>query len=397
MHRDVFLTAIALIAAPAAFAQPPLAVTFRGGVNLSTTATDQHGQTFTIAGLSGLTAIGSSLYAAVMDNSNKVVFISVSLGPTGAITSGVVSGGLTLADARDFEDIAWTGPQRGTLLLSEEGTPSIREYSLADGAFVGAFPSPAVFLSRRDNFGFESLSIRADSAALWTANEEALTADGPLSTPAAGTVVRLVRYDAAGGSFSAGAQHAYLTQPMHGGAIRGGRSGVSQVLALPDGRLLVLERSLALASPLFQTRIYEVDPRSAMNVSGIAALQGAAYTIVAKRLLYAGGQNNLEGLCLGPALISGGHALLGIVDDGDPISINRLVSFELTGELSGACTPDFDGDGDIGTDADIEAFFACLGGDCCVACGSADFDGDGDTGTDLDIETFFRVLGGGEC
>jgi len=59
--------------------------------------------------------------------------------------------------------------------------------------------------------------------------------------------------------------------------------------------------------------------------------------------------------------------------------------------------PDFDGDGDQGTDLDIEAFFACLGGDCCLACGSPDFDGDGDTGTDLDIEAFFRVLGGGNC
>jgi hypothetical protein len=58
---------------------------------------------------------------------------------------------------------------------------------------------------------------------------------------------------------------------------------------------------------------------------------------------------------------------------------------------------DFDGDGDTGTDADIEAFFACLGGNCCVTCGTADFDQDGDTGTDADIEAFFRVLGGGNC
>jgi len=61
------------------------------------------------------------------------------------------------------------------------------------------------------------------------------------------------------------------------------------------------------------------------------------------------------------------------------------------------CRADFNGDGDVGTDLDIEAFFACLGGDCCATCGSADFDGDGDTGTDLDIEAFFRVLGGGGC
>ena len=68
-----------------------------------------------------------------------------------------------------------------------------------------------------------------------------------------------------------------------------------------------------------------------------------------------------------------------------------------TGFVSLCGSADFDGDGDTGTDLDIEAFFACLGGDCCATCGSADFDGDGDTGTDLDIEAFFRVLGGGEC
>jgi hypothetical protein len=60
---------------------------------------------------------------------------------------------------------------------------------------------------------------------------------------------------------------------------------------------------------------------------------------------------------------------------------------------------DFDCDSDVGTDADIEAFFACLAGNCPAApCTSnADFNGDGDVGTDADIEAFFRVLGGGTC
>jgi hypothetical protein len=58
---------------------------------------------------------------------------------------------------------------------------------------------------------------------------------------------------------------------------------------------------------------------------------------------------------------------------------------------------DFNGDGDVGTDADIQAFFACIAGTCCATCGSADFNGDGDVGTDADIESFFRVLGGGAC
>jgi hypothetical protein len=60
---------------------------------------------------------------------------------------------------------------------------------------------------------------------------------------------------------------------------------------------------------------------------------------------------------------------------------------------------DFNCDGDVGTDADIESFFACLAGNCpslpCTA--SADFNADGDVGTDSDIEAFFRVLGGGAC
>jgi probable HAF family extracellular repeat protein len=60
---------------------------------------------------------------------------------------------------------------------------------------------------------------------------------------------------------------------------------------------------------------------------------------------------------------------------------------------------DFNCDGDAATDADIEAFFACLAGTCppppCTS--TADFNGDGDSATDADIEAFFRVLAGGSC
>ncbi|HYE61793.1 MAG TPA: PKD domain-containing protein [Phycisphaerales bacterium] len=72
----------------------------------------------------------------------------------------------------------------------------------------------------------------------------------------------------------------------------------------------------------------------------------------------------------------------------------------VTVEAGATCGPqDFNGDGDSGTDQDIEAFFACLGGNCCPACwpAGADFNGDGDIGTDQDIEAFFRVLGGSPC
>jgi hypothetical protein len=60
---------------------------------------------------------------------------------------------------------------------------------------------------------------------------------------------------------------------------------------------------------------------------------------------------------------------------------------------------DFNCDGAVATDADIESFFACLAGSCppppCTS--TADFNGDGAVATDQDIEAFFRVLAGGSC
>ena len=76
---------------------------------------------------------------------------------------------------------------------------------------------------------------------------------------------------------------------------------------------------------------------------------------------------------------------------------------QLTVEFGPSPSPcggtDFDGDGDAGTDADIESFFSVIGGTGCPTgtCDGTDFDGDGDEGTDADIEAFFRVLGGLPC
>jgi hypothetical protein len=82
------------------------------------------------------------------------------------------------------------------------------------------------------------------------------------------------------------------------------------------------------------------------------------------------------------------------------VMASRINSDGTIGNPGSSCgNQDFNGDGDFGTDADIEAFFACLAGNCCATCwpGGSDFNGDGDFGTDADIEAFFRVLAGGTC
>jgi hypothetical protein len=81
-------------------------------------------------------------------------------------------------------------------------------------------------------------------------------------------------------------------------------------------------------------------------------------------------------------------------------AVARVPIFCGSGGCVSVCgSADFNCDGDVGTDQDIAAFFACLSGVCPGApcTGSADFNDDGDVGTDQDIEAFFRVLGGGSC
>jgi hypothetical protein len=108
------------------------------------------------------------------------------------------------------------------------------------------------------------------------------------------------------------------------------------------------------------------------------------------------------------ASVSGQYILQGTIGQHDAQATSANGRYTLrsgfwvpyTPSAGGGCgTADFNCDGNVGTDADIEAFFTCLAGTCppppCT--NSADFNGDGNVGTDADIEAFFRVLAGGNC
>ncbi|MFQ5412099.1 MAG: esterase-like activity of phytase family protein, partial [Phycisphaerae bacterium] len=224
-----------------------LSVNFRGVMPLGNTATDQNGQNFTVTGLSGLTWAGDTLFVAVMDNSDKLVFLNIELASNGAISQASIGGGLTLADSHDFEGIAYTTAQRDSVFLSEEGTPAVHEYALSDGAWLQTLVTPPVFFNRRANLGFESLSRHPVGTEMWTANEEALTVDGAVSTPQSGTTVRLLRYILSDEIGTPAEQFAHITAPMHGGNINGGRSGLVDLAVLPNGKILALERSFAFS------------------------------------------------------------------------------------------------------------------------------------------------------
>ena len=390
--RRIVATALfaALLLCPSIARAVPVTVEPRGSAALPTTAIDQHGVSFTVGGLSGITHLGGSLYAAVVDNSNKLVRLDIRLASHGAVTSATLTGGLSLADTRDFEGIAYTGARRGSIWLADESAPQLREYDLQTGALRQTIAAPGVLAQRRDGLGWESLARRAGGTVLWTANEEALSVDGGVSSPSQGTVVRLARHVAVGDSFAPVEQFAYSVEPWHAGdsgATTAERSGLVDLVALDDGTLLTLERSLAFTGlvPSFQSRIYQLDLAGATNVAALAGLAGQSYVPVTKHLLWAGPAAgplgmNLEGLALGPRLPNGHATLIGIVDDGgasDPLSTNTIVAFEITSPIGPPSTlGDLNFDGVV-DNADLARLALTYGGASGALWEDGDFDGDG--------------------
>ena len=108
-------------------------------------------------------------------------------------------------------------------------------------------------------------------------------------------------------------------------------SGLAALVALGNGRLLALERSGAPGLPPFASRIYLVDTRAAVDVSGLERdLAARQDVVVEKRLLWSDSLGiNLEGLCRGPVLADGNRSLVAIADNGGIGTPNQLVGLAL--------------------------------------------------------------------
>jgi hypothetical protein len=226
-------------------------------------------------------------------------------------------------------------------------SPFVRETG-RDGTFKADLALPPMFkigkdLERgpRNNLGFEGLSLTQD--ALWLGMESALIEDGPIATTSAGTVSRFSKFDRDGKLLG---QYAYPVDPIQ--AVPKGKNadnGVSEILALEDNRLLVLERSGVEGADGIWTlyiRIYEADVGDSTNVADIPALPGANYRPMTKRLLLdlsklpALGSaalpkiDNIEGMSFGPNLPNGHRSLVLVSDNNfNPDQITQFLAFEV--------------------------------------------------------------------
>jgi hypothetical protein len=299
--------------------------------------------------LSGLVRVEDDRYLAIGDAHAVVHSLTITTDPrTGAVRSASFGAPVALHDAagsripepglaEDREGIAYD-PARREILIANEQTgadrrwPSIERYSIDGKALallrVDSDPALAPFLHVRSNRSFESLTRATDGSACWTANEDALQVDGPAASDAAGAVVRLLKLDP---DLHPLAQFAYPID-SYGAKIRNpsvvsGKeiNGLSDLIALPGGRLLALERAFGgdiggYAS--LRTRLYLVDLSGATDISTAQyrdGLAGKRWTPAKKRLLWEEGwgltDSNFEGMALGPELQDGSRLLLLVADN----------------------------------------------------------------------------------
>jgi hypothetical protein len=213
----------------------------------------------------------------------------------------------------------------------------------------GFVPDNARRSGVRNNLAFEALSLTPDARYLFTATEGPLVQDGPPSTPDAGSVVRILRFDRDHGVFDA--QFAYPVDAVHARSPTGGLevNGVTEMIALAADQLLVLERSfVAGANPEHSIKLFEVCLGDATEVSDTQGLAAPASRFVPARKSLIDDLarlvprlDNVEGMSFGPRLAGGDRTLIFVSDNNfsPERQITQVLAFRLDADAIRGCAP----------------------------------------------------------
>ena len=237
----------------------------------------------------------------------------------------------------DPESIRIHAPS-GRLIWSSEGERNVRTGqppALAqphvwemerDGRMLRPFVIPDKFRITaanrgiRRNLGFEGMTFTPDHSTLWVAAENALLQDGPMTSMTESSPTRVIAFDYASGQPKA--EYVIDVSPIPAATpVTNGASdnGISEILAIDDHRLLMIERAFVQGIGSF-IKLFVVDLSDATDVSRIDALAGQQYRPAAKRLLLDLATlgirlDNLEGMTWGPRLPNGHRSLVMVSDD----------------------------------------------------------------------------------
>lgn len=278
-------------------------------------------QTVPPGNYSGITWLGGNTYAVVSDKAKSDGFFifHINIDPDTGQISHAYNDEFRSADRpnRDMEGIAFV-PSDSTIFISGEDGNKIMEYRLANGQRTGReFHIPDSFAMSHPNYGFESLTYNAATRLFWTVSESTLPIDGSPASPSnkCRNHLRLLCFDE---SLKLVAEHPYeMEMPeLKSSSAENYAMGVSELCALDDGRLLVLERELYAPALKFGSfvncKLYVVDPTEKSYSKYIHKKLVTQFktSMTGLKKDFA----NWEGMCLGPKLNDGRQVLVMISD-----------------------------------------------------------------------------------
>lgn len=321
---------------------------------------------------SGIAHLYDDIYAVVSDKSDSALYFNfrIQVNPkTGELEQVENLGFTERTDGTLNDGKPWQGLEKGfdheaivkvsdsTLVIASEGYCRLKEYPIlpisADTAKVGyrqnlwesRWPSSDFY----PNYNFESLAFDSVHQYLWTIPESTLRKDGQPATPQNGLAnqLRLMRLnwgkmkedsnkeecseqESSKKDFRYMMTYAYqMDQPSTHKKADIYVMGVSELCALPDGQLLVLEREAFIPKikigAFCKCKLYLINPLNSEEFSMNEKFSSDT-PFLKKRLLteWKTGLSlskrsfaNYEGMCLGPKLEDGSQVIILLSDSQD--------------------------------------------------------------------------------
>ena len=321
---------------------------------------------------SGIAHLYDDIYAVVSDKSDSALYFNfrIQVNPkTGELEQVENLGFTERTDGTLNDGKPWQGQEKGfdheaivkvsdsTLVIASEGYCRLKEYPIlpisADTAKVGypqnlwesRWPSSDFY----PNYNFESLAFDSVHQYLWTMPESTLRKDGQPATPQNGLANRLrlmrlnwgkMKEDSNKEEYSEQESSkkdsrymmTYAYQMDHPSTHKKADiyvMGVSELCALPDGQLLVLEREAFIPKikigAFCKCKLYLINPLNSEEFS-MKEKFSSDTPFLKKRLLteWKTGLSlskrsfaNYEGMCLGPKLEDGSQVVILLSDSQD--------------------------------------------------------------------------------
>ena len=273
---------------------------------------------------SGISHIAGNRYAVISDKSATDGFyvFDISVDSLSGVITDVTNEGFFGSGVpnRDAEGVAFV-PGRQTVMVVGEADSKVLEYDL-DGRITGR---TLKLEAGTGNSGYESLAFDDADSVLWTCTEGVLARDAHVADSLWHVpVLRLQSFDAA---LHPIAQYAYrMDAPQTKRIGKYYAFGVSELLPVPGGALLVLEREFFVPPSKLGAsvacKLYVVKPQQEYAVKADAAMDSGT-RFLPKRLLYSWNTRlslfdfsvaNYEGMCLGPRLADGSRCIILVAD-----------------------------------------------------------------------------------